>query len=208
MIAKWYIADVFKLNEMWYYRGDKIMDNNSAFQTQPAYVQKASNRKRLIIIFLVILVLIIVALGALYLLGSNAKKPPIQPTVPVPTQAPAATQPPASPSAQLSPTAGVTVTPKVTPTPGSTSLSVSVLNGSGTVGAAGQTAAALKSAGFTNVTTGNASSYTYNGITIHVKDKSSLATVEKAIQDANPNAQITTGVDPTLSTDVQVIVGK
>jgi flagellar basal body-associated protein FliL len=184
------------------------MDNNSAFQTQPAYVQKTSNRKRLIIIFLVILVLIIVALGALYLLGSSAKKPPVQPTAPIPTQAQLATPTPASSSAQLSPTPKITGGATAAPTPATTSLSISVLNGSGTAGAAGQTASALKTAGFTDVTTGNASAYTYTGITIHVKDKNNLASVEKAIQDANPNAKITTGVDPTISTDVEVIVGK
>ena len=187
------------------------MDNNSAFKTQPAYVQKTSNRKRLIIIFLVVLVLIIVALGALYLLGSSAKKPPVQPTAPIPTQM-QVTPTPASASATLSPTAGVSttpkVTPKVTPTSDLSSLSVSVLNGSGTPGAAGQTATALKSAGFTDITTGNASVYTYTGITVHVKDKNNLAAVEKAVQDANPNVKLTTGVDPTLPTDVQVIVGK
>jgi flagellar basal body-associated protein FliL len=184
------------------------MDGNSAFQTQPAYVQKTSNRKRLIIIFLVVLVLIVASLGALYLLGSSAKKPPVQPTAPIPTQLPAASPTPASSSAQLSPTTGTTAAPKVTPTPGVTALSVSVLNGSGTPGAAGQTAAALKTAGFTNVTTGNASAYTYTGITVHVKNKNNLATVEKAVQDANPNVKITTGVDPSLSTDIEVIVGK
>jgi len=187
------------------------MDNNSAFQTQPAYVQKSSNRKRLVIIFLVVLVLIVAALGALYLLGSSAKKPPIQPTAPVPTQMPV-TPTPASSSATLSPSASASVTPKttskVTPTADLSSLAVSVLNGSGTPGAAGETASALKSAGFTNVTTGNASAYTYTGITIHVKDKANLAAVEKAIQDANPNVKISTGVDPSLSSDVEVIVGK
>ncbi len=183
------------------------MDGNSAFQTQPAYIQKTSNNKRLIIIFLVVLVLILAALGALYLLGSSAKKPTVQPTAPIPTQIPS-TPTPASSSAQLSPTAGVTGTAKTTPTPALTDLSVSVLNGSGTPGAAGQTASALKTAGFTNVTTGNASSYTYTGITIHVKSKDNLAAVEKAVQDANPNVKITTGVDPALSSDVEVIVGK
>jgi flagellar basal body-associated protein FliL len=184
------------------------MDGNSAFQTQPAYVQKASNRKRLIIIFLVVLVLIIAALGALYLLGSSAKHPTSAPTAPVPTEAIVATPTPASTSAQLTPTGA---TGKVTPTAAAAkvgSLTVSVLNGSGIAGAAGETATSLKSAGFTNVTTGNATVYTYTGITIHVKDKANLAAVEKAVSDVNPNAKITSGVDPTLPTDVEVIVGK
>ncbi len=180
------------------------MDNNSAFQSQPAYVQKASNKKRLVIIFLVLLVVIIAALGALYLLGSSSKHPTSAPTTPIPTESIVATPTPATTSAQLSPTAGVSVTP----TSGADALTVSVLNGSGTPGAAGQTAAALKSAGFTNVTTGNASVYTYTGITVHVKKKENLASVEKAIESVNQNAKVTTGVDPTLPTDVEVIVGK
>lgn len=181
------------------------MNGDSAFQTQPTYVvEKTSNRRRLVIIFLVVFLLIIAALGALYLLGSSARHIPTQPTNPVPTQVPAAKPTPASSSAQLTPTAGVTASP----TPALTSLSVSVLNGSGTPGAAGQTAAALKSAGFTNITTGNASVYTYTGITVHVKDKNNLAAVEKAIQGADPNVKLTAGVDPSLSTDIEVIVGK
>src|SRR6266568_4689817 len=76
------------------------MDNNSAFQSQPAYVQKASNKKRLVIIFLVLLVVIIAALGALYLLGSSSKHPTSAPTTPIPTESIVATPTPATSSAQ------------------------------------------------------------------------------------------------------------
>ena len=182
------------------------MDNQSAFQGQPAYVQRASNKRRLVIIFLVVLLLIIAALGALYLLGSSAKRTNTQPTAPIPTvQTVMATPTPASSSAKLTPTSVVTPTGATTDV---SALAVSVLNGSGVVGAASQVATALKSAGYTNITTGNAAAYTYTGITIHVKKSSYLSAVEKAVSSAEPNAKITTGVDTTITPDIEVIVGK
>ena len=182
------------------------MDNQSAFQGQPAYVQRTSNRRRLVIIFLVVLLLIIAALGALYLLGSSAKKTTQPPTAPIPTAMTiSATPTPASTSAQLTPTSAVTPTGATTDV---SALNVSVLNGSGVAGAASQVATALKSAGYTNITTGNASVFTYTGITIHVKKNSYLSAVEKAVSDAEPNAKITTGVDTTITPDIEVIVGK
>ena|SRR5258708_7185435 len=182
------------------------MNGDSAFQGQPSYVQKKSNRKRLVTIFLVVLLLVIAALGALYLLGSSAKHTTTPPTNPVPTETITTKPTPATTSAQLSPTLGVSVTP--TSTLNNASLQVSVLNGSGIPGAASKVASALQTAGFTNVTTGNASVFTYTGITIHVKKSSYLSSVQKAVTDASPNAKVTTGVDTTISPDVEVIVGK
>jgi hypothetical protein len=182
------------------------MDNQSAFQTQPAYVQRASNRRRLVIIFLVVLLLIIAALGALYLLGSSAKKTTQPPTTPIPTaETITATPTPASVSAKLTPTSAVTPTGAAADV---STLNVSVLNGSGVPGAASNVATSLKSAGYSNITTGNASAFTYTGITIHVKKSSYLAPVEKAVSDAEPNAKVATSVDTTITPDIEVIVGK
>lgn len=175
----------------------------SPFQQQPKYVEKSSNKKRLVTIFFVVLVLLIAGLGALYLLGNSAKHT-TTPTTPVPTVIASTPTPTASSSAQLTATPSASISPTANPT----SLSVTVLNGSGTAGAAGKIADALTSAGFTNVTTGNAKSFTYTGITVYVKDKANLPKVQKAIATADPSAKVAASVDSTIPTDVEVIVGK
>jgi flagellar basal body-associated protein FliL len=181
------------------------MSEASSFQVQqPTYVEKSSNKKRLVVIFLVVLLLLIAGLGALYLLGSSAKHSP-NPTNPIPTETAASPTPTSSTSAQLS----ATPSAALSPTPNLTSLTVSVLNGSGTPGAAGKVADALKNVGLTNVTTGNANAYTYTGITVYVKDKSNLPLVQNALHAAtSPSTKVTASVDNTIPTDIEVIVGK
>jgi len=180
------------------------MSSESSFQGQPAYIEKTSHKKRWIVIFLVVLILIIIGLGALYLLGSSAKRTNL-PTNPIPTEIMSATPTPvATSSAQLSgtPTASPSSAVKAT------SLTISVLNGSGTPGAAGKVASALETAGFTKVTTGNAKVYTYTGITIYAKNNADLQLVQKAINASDASVKVTASVDNTIPTDVEVIVGK
>lgn len=182
------------------------MNEESPFQVQPAYVQKTSNKKRLITIFFVVLLLIIAGLGALYLLGSSAKRSSVKPTNPIPTGIVSTPTPSASSAGQLSTTPASTNSPTVNPV----NLSISILNGSGTPGAAGQVAEALKNAGFTNITTGNASSYSYEGITITVKSAENGYTqqIQKYVSTAYPNSKVTVKNDDTISSDIQIIVGK
>ncbi|HWY79223.1 MAG TPA: LytR C-terminal domain-containing protein [Candidatus Sulfotelmatobacter sp.] len=179
------------------------MSDGSAFQGQPVYVEKSSNKKRLVIIFLVIFLLVIAALGALYMLGSSSKHTN-QPTNPIPTDIMAATPTTASNSAQLS----VTTTASSSPTNSPKILQISVLNGSGTPGAAGQIASALQTAGYTNVTTGNAKSFTYTGVTLYAKNAADLKQVQKVITATNATVKITASINSTIPTDVEVIVGK
>lgn len=183
------------------------MENESPFQTQPAYVQKTSNRKRLVIIFVVLFWVIVIALGALYLLGSSTKHSTNAPTNPVPTTQVSAAPADSSTSAQLTATPSAAVSPTAASS-SLTALTVSVLNGSGTPGAAGKVASALKSAGFSNVTTGNASAYTYTGLTVYVKSSDNLSAVKQAISTAEPNQQVTTSVKSSIPTDVEIIIGK
>lgn len=187
--------------------GHIIMENESPFQTQPAYVQKSSNKKRLVIIFVVLFWVIVIALGALYLLGSSAKHPTSSPTNPIPTSQVSAPPGASSTSAQLTATPSAAVSPTAA-SASLTSLSVSVLNGSGIPGAAGKVASALKSAGFSSVTTGNAAAYTYTGLTVYVKNSDNLSAVKQAIATAEPNQQATTSVKASIPTDVEIIIGK
>ncbi|HSX08769.1 MAG TPA: LytR C-terminal domain-containing protein [Candidatus Saccharimonadales bacterium] len=180
------------------------MNEESPFQQQPAYVGKTSNKRRLITVFFVVLVLIIIGLGALYLLGSS--KHEVTPTNPIPTETMATPTPASSASAQLSATPSAVVSPTANPS----TVRVSVLNGSGTAGAAGAVADTLKNAGFTNVTTGNANAFTYTGITVTVKKKESseLPQIQKYVESASSNAKVTTKVDDAIPSDIQIIVGK
>jgi LytR cell envelope-related transcriptional attenuator len=181
------------------------MSEESPFQGQPQYVTvKTSHKKRWVIIFLVVLVLIITALGALYMLGSSVKHPAPPIANPVPTAVPPATPTPATSSASLTSTPAVSNAPTVN----SSDLQVSVLNGSGIPGAADKLASALKTAGYTHVTTGNANKFTYTGITVYVKKKEYLAQVQQDIASLNATAKVTTGVDETIPGDVEIIVGK
>ncbi|HVA96790.1 MAG TPA: LytR C-terminal domain-containing protein [Candidatus Acidoferrales bacterium] len=181
------------------------MSDESPFQGQPQYVTvKTSHKKRWIIIFFVVLLLVIAALGALYLLGSTAKHPAPILTNPVPTETMPVTPTPASSSATPIVTAVVTSGPSINPT----ALKVSVLNGSGVAGIADKMASALKTAGYTNVTTGNAKDFTYTGITIYAKKQEYLQQVKQDVTSLNSSVKITSGVDATIPNDVEVIVGK
>lgn len=196
------LYQIFSIREK--YASIGLMSDQSPFQGQPTYVEKTSHKKRLVTIFFIVLILIIAALGALYLLGSPTKHPITQPTTPIPTETMSATPTPATSSATLTSTPSATVTPSLT----LTSLRISVLNGSGIPGAADKLASALKDAGYTTVTTGNASSFTYTGITVYVKDKANLAAVKKEITALDPSVNVTASVDPTIASDIEIIVGK
>jgi LytR cell envelope-related transcriptional attenuator len=181
------------------------MSEQSPFQGQPAYVEKTSSlKKRFIIIFFVILLLIITALAALYLLGSSVKHPVQPPTNPVPSVIPTTTQPSATNAAQLTSSPSATIAPSASPK----SLAISVLNGSGVPGAAGKIADALTSAGFIHVTTGNAKTYTYTGITIYAKNNADLQSVQKAVATVDPSVKVAASIDNTIPGDVEIIVGK
>ena len=186
------------------------MNEQSAFQEQPAYVQKTSNKKRLLVIFFVVLVLLIIGLVGLYFLGGSAKRQ-MQPTAPIPTTAPppvATATPEASTSAK--PTLTLTATPSAMTKLDRTTIAVSVQNGSGTAGVAQKYATILKNAGYTKVSTANADNFTYTGITIHVTKKYStyLPLLQKDIAAADPKAKITATVDNTIASDAEVIVGE
>lgn len=90
------------------------------------------------------------------------------------------------------------------------SLSVSVVNGSGTEGAAGRGAAILKKFGYNVVSTGNADNFNYKGLTIKVK-KEKNAFLNLLKQDLAKDYTITASssdLSPSSLSDVLIIVGK
>jgi|SRR5579885_1664256 len=185
----------------------------SEVQEFPGYVQKSSHKPRLLLIFVILLVLTIIVLIGLYLLGAKTKKlttfissvPHLSPTL----------QPTSMPSATVSATVTTAATPSgkltITPTLSTTSrsaLSLAVLNGSGVPGAAEKVSEKLTGLGYNVTTTGNADTFTYQGITIKVKKTASsyLPLLKKDL--ASESASISAGIDNAISVDAEVIVGK
>ena len=116
-----------------------------------------------------------------------------------------------SPTRRLSPTVAPTV--KVSPTVGSVKkpiITVAVLNGSGTKGAAREMSSALTNAGYTVSKTGNADSFTYTDITVQIK-KSKQQFLDQLKKDLSANNYLVTkstaDLPETESTDVIIIVG-
>ncbi len=168
------------------------------------------NRTGLIITVIVVLLL---ALGGYYFFKMQTKKAQLKPTPTptfTPTEAPTET-PTSTPSGTLTPSA--TASPTIRPTTGAvskaTELNVQILNGSGTVGAAGEVRDHLTSEGYKNIDTGNADNFDYTNITINIKEsrKDFLTDIEDALKD-----KYTIGSTGTLSADsnydVVITVGK
>ena len=195
------------------------MKQDSPFQDFPAYVEKSSPKSKFVIIFVVVLFLLVGTLAGLYFLGITSKKSSST-MMPVPTQAIVPTAvPEASPSASVNakPSGSAKPTGKITPSPTVVSkktvdrslLTIAVLNGSGTAGAAKQISAALNGLGYTIKTVGNADSFTYTNITIKIKkSKSSFLDQLKTDISSKVSTPVTTQTDDTIATDAHVIVGK
>lgn len=170
------------------------MKDEAPFSDFPVYAEKSTNKPKAFGIFVCLVLIIAAILGGLYFLGRNQQGSSQNAATPtqVPTSAPE---------------------PTATPTPldlDRAELEVSVLNGSGVVGAANGTAATLRSLGYNVASTGNADKYDYTGITVKVKkDKSDYAELlKKDFAENATGSAVTTSVDDTIPTDAQVIVGK
>lgn len=180
------------------------MNEQSAFQEQPMPVKTTSNKKRLLLIFFIILLLLIIGLIALYIIGGTSKK-----TTTIINTVPTLPPPTATPAPLASASAAKAASPSASPLD-RTAIRVSVQNGSGTPGAAQKYATALKDAGYTKVTSGNAASFDHTDVTILVTKKFSdyLPLLKKDLTATAGSAKILTSVDDTISGDAEVIVGK
>jgi LytR cell envelope-related transcriptional attenuator len=177
------------------------MSDESAVHDQPSYVRKSSNKTRLISSFFVVLVLIIIAMGALFMIGSSPKQKVVPPTQLFPT----ATIPPSPSEASISATTSITPSSTKSAT---TTLRVRVLNGSGMQGAASEIAQAFRTAGFAQVTTGNAPAFTYTGVTVSIAKKEYEKQVQTILNSVESSQSATITVNPTMPADIEVIVGR
>jgi hypothetical protein len=153
---------------------------------------------------MVIIVALIVAVvsGALYVYFNGVSSTP---------QSPQAT-PEATMSTQATPTATLLPTPQAsaTPAPKLDTYKVSVLNGSGQIGAAGKAGDLLETAGFKIGNTGNAANFNYKTTTIQAKS-TVPASVTKIAQDALAKEYEVSQAEAPLAAsntyDIVVIVG-
>lgn len=160
-----------------------------------------------------IIVLLLLAGGAYYFFNQQTQsaKNQISPTPIVkPTEEPTAT-PEATPSGTLTPTgeASPTARPTTGEVKSATELNIQVLNGSGTVGGAGEARDHLTSKGYEKVDTSNTDNFDYQGVTINIKSSRQkfLSDIQDALKDKYTIS--TTGTLSSDSTyDVVVIVGK
>ncbi len=123
---------------------------------------------------------------------------------------------PTTASESVTPTKKVTPTVRITspaPTTAGTqkkSLTIAVLNGSGTKGAAKEMSTALTNAGYLVSRTGNADAFTYEDITVQIK-KSKQQFLDQLKKDLSANNYLvtksTSDLEESESTDAVVIVG-
>lgn len=189
------------------------MKDEAPFQDFPAYERQTKKGSSKGLVVLIVIILIIAGVvGGLFFLGQNKKSQ--SKTSITPTQKPTV-EPTATPTASASGT--VTPTKKVTPTPKSSSsstersdLNVTVLNGSGVVGAGKKVADYLAGLGYVIGSTGNADNFGYEGIIVKVKQsKSNFQTLlKKDLASQASGSAVVVSVDDTISSDAQVIVGK
>lgn len=182
--------------------------------------------KQIVIIFLVILLLLGLGFGGYQFFQSQSGNQDDLNLTPTPTEFVFPTDTP-TPSASASPSISGRISPTrrpgtATPTKGATGgsvdkatgldrskLSVTVLNGSGTPGAAKKISDTLISLGYNVISTGNADNYNYTNTVLEVKStKSDYLNLLKKDLSGNYTIGSTSASLTTGTSDARVIVGK
>ena len=88
------------------------------------------------------------------------------------------------------------------------SLSIKVLNGTGTDGLAAQAATVLTNAGYKVQETGNADAAVYNETLVIYRTDGQKTAAEAIVSDLHNGRAVSAGVYYALTTDIQVVVGK
>ena len=171
---------------------------------------KKNNKK---LIGIIAIILVIIGLIFLGIKKSNSNKS-VEKITPTQTEAQPTEEPTTEPSPETS-VAPSKAAPSPRPTSGAITsahdLAIQVVNGSGTVGAAGEVQSFLKGKGYTNLDTGNADNFDYQGVS--VKIKSSRNKFLGALQtDLKEKYTLSASGSGTLAEssafDAQIIVGK
>lgn len=181
------------------------MSGEAPFQDFPSYTERQSRSSKVVVLFLVLFFVVVAIFVGLYFLGKNAEEKR-ESVASVPTQM-------VSPTTIVSPEEKK-ASPSASPTPEKTlersELRVVVLNGSGIAGAAGKVSTVLKNAGYSVERVGNATQFTYQGITILITEKKRgyLSQLKEDIAAEEPSVTIETEISDDISADAEVIIGK
>ena len=192
---------------------DEVQDKSRLYRT-------SSKRLSTPLIITVVLLLAVLLGGGDVFYQSQKSAQNIESPLPTPSEVTPTTTPSptvvTTPTGSPSPTgAKTTTTPSPTPRPtgvlGTTDRSkvtVTVLNGSGTSGAASKVADYLEGLGYTISSTGNADSFDYENLTISVKSakKAILPQLQKDL--SSQGTVDSTSTTFTGTADAQVIVGQ
>jgi hypothetical protein len=178
--------------------------------------QRRQTNKRSVYLILAIIVIILLFLGYRAISSNKGSAPAPTPT-PMPNVAVVTPIETATPTPTTSPTVTPTVTPKPTVDPvdkdsglDRSKLSVTVQNGSGTVGVAGKAKDVLENVGYDVVGTDNADNYDFTNVTIQVKSSKSdfLALLKKDLGFSYTIGSTTSDLPDSFSSDALVIIGK
>lgn len=181
--------------------------DDSPLQQYPPFVKKSSSSMRMIVFFLLFIIVVAALFIGIYLLNKNAQEQKPAVVVQAPTSAPTPTP---EPTTEATPSGSLTPSPTGKAGEEVSKVSVEVLNGSGTPGAAGGIAKTLRDLGYTVAGTGNADSFTYQDITIRAKKSqaSALAKLKKDLSESYTVGKTTSDLPESSSYDIEVIVGK
>ncbi|KKU88317.1 MAG: Cell envelope-related transcriptional attenuator [Candidatus Gottesmanbacteria bacterium GW2011_GWA2_47_9] len=170
---------------------DELFDEPNAPVLPEISVHKKSAVNPLIMWVLIVLVVAGITGGGLYIIIQKSAVPlPFLAAEPTPTPMP---------------------TPTPTPMPAKREdISIQVLNGGGTPGAAGKMKKLLEEKGYTVADTGNTDEYTYEKTEILVKPgkEAYIALLEEDLKDAYTLGSTSATLSSDGSYDAQVIVGK
>ena len=202
-----------------------IIDNNLSYgivlqltMEEISYANpKESSKKRLSKRFLVfggIFIIILILLGSAIYFITQDKSPQedeVTKSITLPSDQEATPTPDGA--MEESGSENITEEPTKEPTPteekDNSEITISVQNGSGVSGAAGEAADVLRGAGFTIASTTNADGTDYTDVTIQIKNskKSSLGDVEDALSDDYTIGSTSADLPESTSYDVLVIIG-
>lgn len=204
----------FSLGIVW----QQIMEEISYAGSRNRGKKRLSKR---LLIFGGLFLLVLVLLGsAIYFITSDEKAPEseeqVQTTdsISLPAEDTLSETPTLEEEVSVTPEKSTTPTKSPSTTPSASNskadIKISVQNGSGVTGAAGDAADVLRTAGYTISSTGNADNSDYADVTIRIKNskKASLSAIEDTLSDDYTVGETTTTLPESTSYDVLVIVGK
>ena len=184
----------------------KLVSESTGMESRPKVPSNNSGNKKFIVILLTILVVLVgLVVGGILVYRNALSDEGNQPQIIESTEPPAAT--PTTNSVGEASQSGETTDPSETEVDKS-EIQIQILNGSGIPGEAGKVAEILEAADFTNIDTGNASSFDYTDTEVSVKPgNSSLYNLIKSTLSDDYSIAEGDELDEDSDYHVKIIVG-